>query len=222
MATSGTKTFALDTGEVIEEAYELAGLEARTGYDAATARRSLNIMFADWSNRGINIWTIAQVSLTLTESTASYTLNSYDIDEIEAVIRRTVSGTQTDYQVNRVGRMEYLNIPNKTTEARPTEFFVDRQTTPVLYLWPTPDNSTDIFLSYRIQRIDDVTASAQDQEVPSRFIPPMVSGLAYYMALKKNPERVPMLSQIYEQDLRRAQDEDRGRASLHLVPKATY
>ena len=222
MATSGTKTFALDTGEVIEEAYELAGLEARTGYDAATARRSLNIMFADWSNRGINIWTIAQVSLTLTESTASYTLNSYDIDVIEAVIRRTVNGQQTDYQLSRVGRMEYLNIPNKDTEARPTEFFVDRQSTPVLKLWPTPENSTDIFLSYRIQRIDDVTASAQDQEIPSRFIPPMVSGLAYYIALKKNPERVPMLAQIYEQDLKRAQDEDRGRASLHLVPKATY
>jgi hypothetical protein len=222
MATSGTKTFALDTGEVIEEAYELAGLEARTGYDAATARRSLNIMFADWSNRGINIWTIAQVSLTLTESTASYTLNAYDIDILEAVIRRTVNGQQTDYQVNRIGRMEYLNIPNKTTEARPTEFFVDRQTTPVLKLWPTPENSTDIFVSYRIQRIDDASASAQDQEVPSRFIPPMVSGLAYYIALKKNPERVPMLLQIYEQDLRRAQDEDRGRASLHLVPRATY
>ena len=222
MATSGTKTFALDTGEVIEEAYELAGLEARTGYDAATARRSLNVMFADWSNRGINIWTIAQVSLTLTEGTASYTLNSYDIDILEAVIRRTVNGTQTDYQMSRVGRMEYLNIPNKTTEARPTEFFVDRQTTPVLKLWPTPENSTDVFVSYRIQRIDDVTASAQDQEVPSRFIPAMVSGLAYYLALKKNPERVAMLSQIYEQDLKRAQDEDRGRASLHLVPKATY
>jgi len=222
MATSGTKTFALDTGEVIEEAYELAGLEARTGYDAATARRSLNVMFADWSNRGINIWTIAQVSLTLTEGTASYTLNSYDIDILEAVIRRTVNGIQTDYQMSRVGRMEYLNIPNKTTEARPTEFFVDRQATPVLKLWPTPENSTDVFVSYRIQRIDDVTASAQDQEIPSRFIPPMVSGLAYYMALKKNPERVPMLLQIYEQDLKRAQDEDRGRASLHLVPRATY
>ena len=222
MATSGTKTFALDTGEVIEEAYELAGLEARTGYDAATARRSLNVMFADWSNRGINIWTIAQVSLTLTEGTASYTLNSYDIDILEAVIRRTVNGTQTDYQMSRVGRMEYLNIPNKTTEARPTEFFVDRQATPVLKLWPTPENSTDVFVSYRIQRIDDVTASAQDQEIPSRFIPPMVSGLAYYMSLKKNPERVPMLLQIYEQDLKRAQDEDRGRASLHLVPRATY
>jgi len=222
MATSGTKTFALDTGEVIEEAYELAGLEARTGYDAATARRSLNVMFADWSNRGINIWTIAQVSLTLTEGTASYTLNSYDIDILEAVIRRTVNGIQTDYQMSRVGRMEYLNIPNKTTEARPTEFFVDRQATPVLKLWPTPENSTDVFVSYRIQRIDDVTASAQDQEIPSRFIPPMVSGLAYYMSLKKNPERVPMLLQIYEQDLKRAQDEDRGRASLHLVPRATY
>ena len=222
MATSGTKTFALDTGEVIEEAYELAGLEARTGYDAATARRSLNIMFADWSNRGINIWTIAQVNLTLTEGTASYTLNSYDIDVLEAVIRRTTNGTQTDYQLSRVGRMEYLNIPNKTTEARPTEFFVDRQATPVLYLWPTPENSTDVFVSYRIQRIDDVTASAQDQEIPSRFIPPMVSGLAYYLSLKRSPERAPMLLQIYEQDLKRAQDEDRGRASLHLVPKATY
>ena len=222
MATSGTKTFALDTGEVIEEAYELAGLEARTGYDAATARRSLNVMFADWSNRGINIWTIAEVSLTLTESTASYTLNSYDIDVLEAVIRRTTNGTQTDYQLSRVGRMEYLNIPNKTTEARPTEFFVDRQATPVLYLWPTPENSTDIFVSYRIQRIDDVTASAQDQEVPSRVITSMGCWVAYYMALKKNPERVPMLLQIYEQDLKRAQDEDRGRASLHLVPKATY
>ena len=222
MATSGTKTFALDTGEVIEEAYELAGLEARTGYDAATARRSLNIMFADWSNRGINIWTIAEVSLTLTEGTASYTLNSYDIDVLEAVIRRTVNSTQTDYQMSRIGRMEYLNIPNKTTEARPTEFFVDRQATPVLKLWPTPENSTDIFVSYRIQRIDDVSASAQDQEVPSRFIPPMVSGLAYYLSLKKSPERAPMLLQIYEQDLRRAQDEDSGRASLHLVPKATY
>jgi hypothetical protein len=222
MATSGTKTFALDTGEVIEEAYELAGLEARTGYDAATARRSLNIMFADWSNRGINIWTIAEVSLTLTEGTASYTLNSYDIDILEAVIRRTVNSTQTDYQMSRIGRMEYLNIPNKTTEARPTEFFVDRQATPVLKLWPTPENSTDVFVSYRIQRIDDVSASAQDQEVPSRFIPPMVSGLAYYLSLKKSPERAPMLLQIYEQDLRRAQDEDRGRASLYLVPKATY
>ena len=135
-------------------------------------------MFADWSNRGINIWTIAQVSLTLTEGTASYTLNSYDIDILEAVIRRTVNGIQTDYQMSRVGRMEYLNIPNKTTEARPTEFFVDRQATPVLKLWPTPENSTDVFVSYRIQRIDDVTASAQDQEIPSRFIPPMVSGLA--------------------------------------------
>ena len=193
-----------------------------TELSAATARRSLNVMFADWSNRGINIWTIAQVSLTLTEGTASYTLNSYDIDILEAVIRRTVNGTQTDYQMSRVGRMEYLNIPNKTTEARPTEFFVDRQATPVLKLWPTPENSTDVFVSYRIQRIDDVTASAQDQQIPSRFIPPMVSGLAYYMSLKKNPERVPMLLQIYEQDLKRAQDEDRGRASLHLVPRATY
>ena len=124
-------------------------------------------MFADWANRGINLWTVAQVTLDLVESTASYTLNAYDIDVLDAVIRRD----STDISIDRISRSEYLGIPTKTTEGRPSQFYVERLDTPKLHLWPTPENSTDKFISYRIQRIDDVTASAEDQEVHSRFIP---------------------------------------------------
>ena len=218
MATSGTKTFSLDTAAVMEEAYELAGLELRTGYDAVTARRSLNIMFSDWANRGVNVWTIAQVSLTLTEGTANYTLNSYDIDIVDAVLRRTIGSTVTDIQLTSIGREEYLNIPTKETKGRPIEYFLDRQTTPVLYLWPTPENSTDIIVSNRIQRMDDISASVNDPDVPSRFMAPMVSGLAFYLAVKKNPERIAILKPMYEEDFARAVAGDQGRTSLHLVP----
>ena len=223
MATSGTKTFQLTIADTIEEAYELAGLELRTGYDAETARRSLNIMFADWANRGVNLWTIEQVTTNLTAGTNSYTLNSYDIDIVSAVIRQIDGSTTTDLQLTRIGRSEYLNIPDKTSTGRPTQYFLDRQTTPVVKVWPTPDSAaTYRLVANTIQRIDDVTASAQDPEVPSRFMPCMASGLAYYIALKKNPERVGLLKQQYEQDFQLAADEDRGRASLHLVPHRSY
>ena len=220
MATSGTKTFALTIADTIEEAYELAGLELRTGYDAETARRSLNIMFADWSNRGVNLWTIAQVTTSLTSGTSSYTLNSYDLDIVSSVIRQTdASSNSTDLQLTRIGRTEYLNIPDKSSTGRPTQIFLDRQTTPVVKLWPTPDSAyTYSLIANTIQRIDDASASAQDPEVPSRFIPPMASGLAYYIALKKNPDKAGILKQQYEQDFKLASDEDRNRASLHLVP----
>jgi len=220
MATSGTKTFALSISDTIEEAFELAGLELRTGYDAETARRSLNIMFADWANRGVNLWTIESVSTSLTAGTASYTLNVYDMDIVSAIIRQTDSGSNTtDLQLTRIGRSQYLNIPDKSSTGRPTQLFLDRQTTPVVKLWPTPDSThTYTLIAYTIQKIDDVTASNQDPEVPSRFIPCMVSGLAYYIAMKKNPERVMLLKQQYEQDFKLAADEDRNRASLMLVP----
>ena len=220
MATSGTKTFALSIADTIEEAYELAGIELRTGYDAETARRSLNIMFADWSNRGINLWTIEQVSTLLSTGTASYTLNSYDIDIVSAIVRVTdSSGSSTDLNVERIGRTEYLNIPDKTIQGRPTQIFLDRQITPVLKVWPTPDNTaTYTIVANTIQRIDDASASNQDPEVPSRFIPCMASGLSYYLALKKNPEKAGILKQQYEQDFQMAAQEDRGRASLYLTP----
>lgn len=222
MATSGTKTFALNIADTIEEAYELAGLEQRTGYDARTARRSLNVMFADWANRGVNIWTIAEVTLDLTQGTASYNLNAYDIDILSAVIRDTSKSPVLDIEIDRIGRQEFLNIPTKTTQARPTQYFVDRQITPVVNLWPTPDTSNYQLISYRIQRIDDVNTSAEDPEVPSRFIPCMVSGLAYYIALKKNPAKAGLLKQQYEQDFQLASDEDRNRASLMLTPSRRF
>jgi|TARA_R100001230_G_C5637545_1_gene144154 hypothetical protein len=219
MATSGTKTFSLSIADAIEEAFELAGIELRTGYDAETARRSLNIMFADWSNRGVNLWTIEQVTTNLTAGTSSYTFNSYDIDILSAVIRKTDSGNDTDLQIERIGRSEYLNIPDKDAKGRPTQYFVDRQISPVVKLWPTPDTaSTYKLISYNVQRIDDVSTSAEDPEIPSRFMPCLTSGLAYYIAMKKNPERVGLLKQQYEQDFKLAADEDSPRVSLRLTP----
>ena len=220
MATSGTKTFSLSIGDAIEEAFELAGVELRTGYDAETARRSLNIMFADWSNRGVNLWTIEQVITNITAGTASYTFNSYDIDILTAVIRQTdSSNNQTDLQIERIGRSEYLNIPNKESKGRPTQYFVDRQISPVVNLWPTPDDAaTYKLVTYNVQRIDDVSTSAEDPEIPSRFMPCLTSGLAYYIAMKKNPERVGLLKQQYEQDFKLAADEDSPRVSLRLTP----
>ena len=225
MATSGTKTFSLSIGDAIEEAFELAGIELRTGYDAETARRSLNIMFADWSNRGVNLWTIEQVTTNITAGTASYTFNSYDLDILTAVIRQTdSSNNQTDLQIERIGRSEYLSIPNKQSKGRPSQYFVDRQISPVVNLWPTPDDTaTYKLVTYNVQRIDDVSSSAEDPEIPSRFMPCLTSGLAYYIAMKKNPERVGLLKQQYEQDFKLAADEDSHRVSLILKPaRNTY
>ena len=222
MATSGTRSFSLNAATAIEEAFELAGLEYRTGYDGVTARRSMNIMFADWSNRGVQLWEVEQNSLTLTKGQVSYTLNEYDIDILDAIIRRTINSIQTDFQVSRIDRNEYLNIPNKNTEARCTQFYIERTTTPTLYVWPAPENSTDIFLSSRWKRIQDIDASINDIDIPSRFMPCLVSGLAFQLALKKNPEKAQLLAPIYEQHLVNAIRYDEDRSSVHLVPQRSY
>tara|TARA_R100001086_G_scaffold83482_1_gene40802 strand:- start:1834 stop:2505 length:672 start_codon:yes stop_codon:yes gene_type:complete len=222
MATSGTRSFSLNAATAIEEAYELAGLEYRTGYDGVTARRSMNIMFADWSNRGVQLWEVESVSLTLTEGQTSYTLNQYDIDILDAVIRRDVNSQQTDFQIDRIDRNEYLNIPNKTTKARCTQYYVERTTTPTLFVWPAPENSTDVFVSYRWKRIQDITASVNDTDIPSRFMPCLVSGLAFYIAMKKNPEKAQILEALYEKNLINAMRFDEDRSSVHLVPQRSY
>ena len=214
MATSGSRDFKLDVSDVIEEAYELVGMELRTGYDAQRARRSLNVMFQDWSNRGINLWTVNQVSLTLTASTAGYTLNAYDIDVLETVLRRD----NVDYAIQRISRGDYLQIPKKTTEGRPTQLYFERATTPVVHLWPTPDNSTDQLISYRVQRVQDADALTNDVDVPSRFIPAMVSGLAFYLAIKLAPERAIPMKELYESDFQRAADGDSEWGSLRIFP----
>tara|TARA_R110000796_G_scaffold191797_1_gene308477 strand:- start:158 stop:829 length:672 start_codon:yes stop_codon:yes gene_type:complete len=222
MATSGTRAFSLNVATAIEEAYELAGLEARTSYDAVTARRSLDIMFADWSNRGVQMWEVSKQTQVLTKGTNEYTLNSYDIDILDAYIERTINGTVTDYQLTRIDRNEYLTIPTKTTEARPTQFWLERLTTPVVHLYPTPENSTDKLIYYSWQRIQDAGASVNDTDIPSRFIPCLVSGLAYYLCIKKNTQKLPIIQALYEKDLLNALQYDADRSSVHLVPNRGY
>lgn len=222
MATSGTRAFSLNVATAIEEAYELAGLEARTSYDAVTARRSMNIMFADWSNRGIQMWEVTKVELTLTQGTNEYTLNSYDIDVLDVYIERTENNVVTDYTLDRVDRNEYVNIPNKATQARPTELWVERKKSPVIHLYPTPENSTDKLVYYVWQTIEDSSAQVNDVDIPTRFMPCLVSGLAYYLCLKKNVQKLPVIKQQYEQDLTNALRYDEDRSPLRLVPKKEY
>ena len=218
MATSGSRDFQPNVAEWIEEAYERCGLEMRTAYDARTARRSLNILFADWANRGLNQWTISNVSQTLTEGTESYSLNSYVVDVLDVVLRRTENGVATDYQMNSIGRSEYWNIPNKSNKARPTQYFLDKQETPKIYVWPAPENSSDIIKMNQILRIEDADASVNDVQVPFRFYPCLVAGLAYYISQKRAPERMEALKAMYEDEFARALAQDESRASLMVKP----
>ena len=218
MTTSGSRDFNMDVGEIIEEAYERCGLEVRTGYDAKTARRSLNLMFADWANRGLNLWTVKQDAITLTAGQAQETLTSDVVDVLEMVLRRN----NTDYEVERISRGEYLTLPNKTTQGRPSQFYFDRQISPVINLWAVPENSTDQLIYYYVQRIEDADALVNTTDMPFRFYPCMVAGLAYYIAMKRAPERTQLLKVVYEEEFQRAADEDEGRTPLKLQPSIQY
>ena len=219
MTTSGSRDFNLDVAEVIEEAYERCGLEVRTGYDAKTARRSMNLMFADWANRGLNLWTVKEATQALTKGTASYTFTANDIvDILDVVLRRD----DTDYTVQRISRGEYATLPNKTTQGRPSQFYFDRQIAPILNLWAVPENSTDQIIYYYVRRIEDADTLVNTTDMPFRFYPCMVAGLAYYMAMKRAPDRIQMLKTVYEEEFQRAADEDEGRTPLKLQPSLQY
>jgi len=291
MAVSGSKDFEPNVAEYVEEAFERCGLELRTGYDARTARRSLNFLFADWANRGLNQWSIERVtqnlvvgvleypvgtitmsvaasgsftvgetitggtsaatasvitkpsatSMTITvpsgtfaaaetitggTSGATTTVSSVvslenvqsTIDTLSAVIRRSGS----DLSISAVSRDTYLSIPDKTTTGRPVQYFVDRQITPVVKVWPSPENSTDQLIYDRLVRMDDADTSANTVDMPFRFYPCLVAGLAYYLALKKAPEKVQLLKGLYEEEYLRAAQEDRDMPSINLVPTYTF
>jgi len=193
MATSGSRDFEPDVAEYIEEAFERCGLEYRTGYDGITARRSLNLLFADWANRGLNQWTITNTATTLSKSDQFIDLTSTTIDVLDVIIRRTENSQTTDIQMNQIGRSEYWNIPSKDTEARPTQWFLDKQITPRLYIWPASENSTDQLIINRLVRIEDADAGVNTLDMPFRFYPCLAAGLSYYIALKKAPDRVTMV-----------------------------
>jgi len=218
MATSNSRDFDLDVAELVEEAYERCGLEIKTGYDAKTARRSLNLMFADWANRGINLWTVQLGTQALTAGTTEYTLTSDVVDLLEVVVRRD----NTDFQVQRISRSDYQNLPNKTTSGRPSSIYVDKQISPKINLWPAPENSTDVLRYYFIQRIQDADAAINNMDAPFRFLPCMAAGLAYYLSVKKAPDRVQLLKSIYEEEFQRASDMDQDRVPTRLTPSLDY
>ncbi len=222
MATSGSRDFDLDVADIIEEAYERCGLEVRTGYDAKTARRSLNIMFSEWANRGVNLWTVKQATLTLISGTATYTSTNGLASPMNDILEVAVRRSGTDFDIDRISRGEYLNVPNKTTTGRPSQFYFNRQTSPEITLWPTPDSSADQLVYYYITRIEDADTLQNTTDVPYRFLPCMVSGLAYYLSVKKAPERVQLLKAVYEEEFQRAADEDEDRVSLKLQPDIQY
>ena len=218
MALSGSTNFEPNVTEFIEEAFERCGIELRTGYDLKTAKRSINLMLAEWANRGLNQWTIEQTTQALTEGTSSYSLNSNVIDILDMSLRRTTNNETTDTSMSRISRAEYLNIPTKTTEARPTQFFLDKQVTPVLNIWPTPENSTDVLVFNKLVRMDDADTATSTMDMPFRFFPCFAAGLAYYIAIKKAPDRVVMLKQMYEDEFERALSQDEDSASFRIAP----
>ena len=223
MAVSGSNDFELDVADYVEEAYERCGLEVRTGYDLRTATRSLNLLLADWANRGLNRWTMQQTSQAITAGTSNYNLGIDTIDILSAVIRTGSGTTQTDISLSRISRDAYLSITNKNSTGKPTQFYVDRQINPIVKLWPTPDSVETYTLIFdRLVRMDDADAATNTLDVPFRFYPCLAAGLAYYIALKRAPERVQILKAVYEEEFERAAAEDRDRATLSLTPSRDY
>ena len=291
MAVSGSKDFEPNVAIYIEEAFERCGLELRTGYDARTARRSLNFLLADWANRGLNQWTIGQVTQTVisgiveypvgeitltvaatggftvgetitggtsaatasvltnptsttftitvptatfvatesitgaTSGTSTTVSSSPSLEDVQStidILNAVVRRSGDDISINRISRDDYLSIPNKTTTGRPNQYFVDRMITPAIKIWPSPENSTDQIIYDRLVRVDDADASVNTLEIPFRFYPCLAAGLAYYISLKRAPDRIQLLKGLYEEEFARASEEDRDKVSVNLVPAFTF
>jgi hypothetical protein len=228
MATSGTTAFNLDLTELVEEAFERCGAELRTGYDLKTARRSLNLLFADWANKGINLWTVEQGSIPLVAGTATYNLPDDTVDLLEHVIRTGagVSSTQADLNITRISVSTYATIPNKLTQARPIQVYINRQAPiPTITVWPIPNSGTPYtFVYWRLRRIEDAGSGVNTMDVPFRFLPCMVAGLAYYLSMKIPGalERMQMLKAQYDEAWDFASTEDREKAAVRFVPRQQF
>jgi hypothetical protein len=227
--TSGAAVFNLDLNECVEEAFERCGAELRTGYDLRTARRSLNLLFADWANRGVNLWTVNQDTINLTQGTNTYNLPLDTVDLLEHVIRTGAGNvsTQVDLTITRISVSTYSSIPNKLQQARPIQVWINRQApTPQITVWPTPDQTGVYqFVYWYLRRIQDAgSGGGYTQDIPFRFLPCLVSGLAYYLALKipGAMERLPVLKEQYDADWDRASSEDREKAAVRFVPRQMF
>ena len=222
MATSGTTAFDLEFTEIAEEAWERAGREMRSGYDLATARRSMNLMTIEWQNRGINMWTIDSGTISVTADTAQYSLPADTIDLLDQVIRTNAgnTSTQSDLTISRIGVSTYASIPNKLSTGRPIQVWVERLATPRINLWPVPDTSYT-FVYWRMRRIEDAGSGVETADMSFRFLPALVAGLAYHIAMKV-PDlapRIEMLKASYDEQYALAAGEDREKTSEHFVPR---
>jgi hypothetical protein len=240
MATTGTSAFNLDLSELIEEAFERCGQEVRTGYDFKTARRSLNLLTIEWANRGINLWTIEQGIIPMVQGTNTYDLPTDTIDLLEHQIRTNQGqqNNQTDITISRISISTYSTIPNKLAQGRPIQVWINRQSgaayptgntpdrNPQITVWPTPDQSNYYnFVYWRMRRIQDAGNAVNTQDIPFRWLPVMVAGLAYYLSIKVtniDPNRVMGLKQDYEQQFLFASEEDREKAPIRFIPRMTY
>mgnify|MGYP003138361556 FL=1 len=223
MATSGSKDFELDVADYVEEAFERCGLELRTGYDLKSAQRSLNLLLAEWANRGLNQWTIREKTIAMVKDSASYTIDSVNptatIDVLDVFIRETLQGTTTDVPLSRMSRAGDSHVATKSTTGKPNQYFIDKQLSPTITVWPVPDkNSTYTVYLNVLSRMDDADVGANTLDVPFRFYPCLAAGLAYYIALKRAPEKVPLLKQLYEEEFLRALSQDEPRSSFRIAP----
>ena len=241
MTTTGTQGFNLNLNDLIEEAFERAGSEVRSGYDFRTARRSLNLLTVEWANRGINLWTIEQGEIPMVQGQITYNLPIDTIDLLDSVVRTGTGANQTDINISRISVSTYATIPNKNAQGRPIQVWIDRQSgatepngllppgtvvnNPTINVWPSPDqNNFYTYVYWRLKRIQDAGNGINTQDIPFRFLPCMVAGLAYYIAMKipEGQERLERLKMEYEQQWMLASDEDREKAPLRLAPRQLF
>lgn len=221
MTTSGTASFDLNIDDLVEESFERLGMRMTSGNQLKTARRSLNLLFLDWANRGLNLWTIEQATLSIAQGNNELALPLDTINVLTAVVRDPSVSPLIDINMDRISRAEYLNVPNKTTQARPAQFYVERTNAPKVYLYPAADKAYTL-LYYRIRRIQDAGDYTNTTDINFRFLPCLVAGLAYYLSLKFAPDRIAVLKQLYEEEFARAAAEDRDTASFFIVPDVGY
>lgn len=225
MATSGTTSFDLDIDDIIQESYNRCGVRTNSGYDLKRARRNLNILFSEWGNRGVHLWKVQLQTQALTAGTVSYTVPTQVSDVLEAYISTSsgVTSTTNDISLTKIDRSAYAALPNKGNTGQPSQYFVDRQTTPVIYLYQAPDASTYTHLKYyTINRIEDAGAYTNEANVVYRFIPAMIGGLAYYLSFLANPQQTANLKLAYEDELERALKEDGQRTSVYISPQTYF
>tara|TARA_R100000900_G_scaffold135278_1_gene112785 strand:+ start:310 stop:1005 length:696 start_codon:yes stop_codon:yes gene_type:complete len=223
MALSGSKDFELDVADYVEEAFERCGLELRTGYDLKSANRSLNLMLAEWANRGLNQWTVKEKTVAMVQGTSTYNIDSTNatapIDVLDVYIRETQGSETTDLPMTRLSRAEYSHITTKSSTGKPNQFLVDKQTTPTLTVWPVPDKTSTYTVYMNVlTRMDDADAGANTMDMPFRFYPCLAAGLAYYISLKRAPDRTSLLKSLYEEEFQRALSTDEDRASFRVSP----